>query len=111
MKQGIGVAMTEVFSWREAIQLSELPAPTRHVLLNLSIYMNDKGGNCFPSVELQAKDTGLSKRSVITHLQIACDKGFLVKTQHGYAGQKWKRSEYQATYPKVCTLKREIGIY
>lgn len=96
--------MVTVFSWREAIQKSNLAPTTRHILLNLSTYMNDKGGCCFPSIELQAADTGLSKKAVIQHLQKAVDSGFLFKSQHGYAGQQWKRNEYRAIFPSEVTL-------
>jgi hypothetical protein len=96
--------MMRVFSWREAIQVSSLQATTRHVLLNLSIYMNDKGNGCFPSVETQASDTGLSKRAIITHLQLAQDAGFLVKRQHGFGNRGWKRNEYFPAYPAGAAL-------
>lgn len=88
-----------IFSWREAIQLSDLPALTRLVLLNLSIYMNDKGGSCHPSIAEQMKDTGLSNRVVCKHLQIAVEGGFLFKQRVGLKGRRWKHNEYQATFP------------
>lgn len=90
----------QVWSWRHAIQKSSLDSSTKLVLLNLSIYMNDVGDGCYPSIERQVQDTGLSKRSVITHLKKALEAGFLVKEKHGYAGQKWARNEYRASYPK-----------
>ena len=102
--------MNEVWGWREAIQASALHSTTRLVLFNLSFYMNSKGGSCFPSVETQATDTGLSKRAVITHLQIACDLGFLKKTVHQFSsalGKGWKKSGYIATYPDGLSLKKE----
>ena len=94
----------KVWSWRQAIQKSELPSTTKLVLLNLSIYMNEVGEGCYPTTATQAKDTGLSERSVCTHLDNAEKAGFLLKSLHGYGGQKWSRNEYFATYPKGTEL-------
>ena len=101
-------AAITVFSWRDAIQKSSLEPTTRFVLLNLSIYMNEKGEGCYPSIETQAENTGLSPRAVITHLQKAADAQFLIITKHGLAGQKWKRNEYRAVYPNdMLTLRHQ----
>lgn len=99
--------MPSVFSWIEAIQLSTLKPTTRHVLLNLASYMDKHGKSCFPSIDEQAKTTGLSKKAIIDHVNHAIEAGFLVKRLHRYAGQQWRRSEYFAVYPKSATLKHE----
>ncbi len=90
-----------VFSWRQAIQKSSLEATTKLVLYNLSIHMNDLGEGCFPSTETQALATGLSQRSVCTHLQKAATAGFLHITKHGLAGKSWMRNDYKAVWPGV----------
>ncbi len=95
----------QVWEWREAIQISELPSTTRLVLFNLSCYLNSKGGNCFPSVDTQSSDTGLSKKAVITHLQTASEAGFIVIKKHGFAGQKWSRNEYFPAFPEWVIQK------
>lgn len=99
--------MITVFSWRDAIRRSTLAAPTKHVLLNLSLYMNDTGEGCFPSLKKQAEDTSLSERTVCTHLQLAEDAGFLFKSKHGFKGRQWKRNEYVAIFPITSVLKTE----
>ena len=86
--------MKHFFSWRAAILASDLPATTRHVLLTLSCHMNDLGQSCFPSMELLAAETGLSKRSVVEHISIARALGWICSRKHGYAGRAWARSEY-----------------
>mgnify|MGYP006426731843 CR=1 FL=1 len=90
----------KVWSWRHAIQQAELNSTTKLVLLNLSIYMNEIGEGCYPSTARQAKDTGLSERSICTHLDKAEKAGFIAVKKHGFGGQKWSRNEYYATYPK-----------
>lgn len=94
----------KVWSWRQAVQKADIQSTTKLVLLNLSIYMNELGGSCFPSTATQAKDTGLSERSICSHLEKAVDAGFIEKKKHGFAGQKWARNEYYATYPKGTEL-------
>ena len=94
----------KVWSWRQSIQKSPLQSTTKLVLLNLSIYMNELGHGCFPSTKTQASDTGLSERSICTHLDIAQENGFLIKSVHGYSGKGWKRHEYVASYPEGTEL-------
>lgn len=93
-----------VWSWRQAIQKSPLHSTTKLVLLNLSIYMNEVGEGCYPTTSTQAKDTGLSERTVCTHLEKAVEAGFIVKQLHGYGKQNWARNEYIASYPKGTEL-------
>ena len=90
-----------LFSWRHAIQESDLPSITKLVLFNLSIYMNDRGEGCFPSIEKQMEDTGLTNKTICKHIDIACKARFLCKNKHGYGGQKWARNEYRALMPLV----------
>ena len=91
--------MNKTLRWRRAIQASDLKPSTRLVLLNLSIYMNDEGKNCFPSTEQQTVDTGLTERTVITHIDNAVAAGFLKKGMKGRSGKGWARHEYEAVIP------------
>jgi hypothetical protein len=56
------------------------------------------GGSAYPSTALLAKETGLSERSVCTHLELAKQRGWLTVIRHGFGDQKWARHEY---YPRV----------
>ena len=98
--------MKNVFSWRNAIQESDLEPTTRLVLFNLSLHMNEQGRSCYPTVDTQARETGLSRRAVITHLDRASDAGFIIKKPMGLAGQKWKNNQYIAAYPQCFDLLR-----
>lgn len=88
------------FSWRQAILQSDLAPTTRHVLLTLACHMNDAGESCYPSVELLAKETGLSTRAVITHLNLAKESGWIEVDKHGFRGQKWNRNDYKMAWPE-----------
>ncbi len=92
--------MSKVLEWRRAIQKSDLPAMTRLVLLNLSIHMDSEGGSCFPSTAKQAADTGLSQRTVCTHLKRAAEAGYIDKMLHGYSGKGWAHNQYKALIPE-----------
>lgn len=102
------MSASRAWSWRHAVTQSDLPPTTRHVLLTLSIFMDETGASCFPSVEDLVGATGLSKRAVLTHLAAACDAGWLVRRQHGFRGQKWRRLEYEPLWPERDVDAREI---
>lgn len=89
----------QVWSWRQAILRSTLESSTKLVLLALSTYMNDHGEGCYPSQEQVALDTSLSKRSVITHIDLAVGAGFLAKDKRKLPGRKWDANEYRASIP------------
>jgi hypothetical protein len=61
--------------------------------------MDPNGGSCFPSTKMIAEKTGLSERTVCTHLENASKDGWLKKMTHGLTGQNWKRNKYQAVFP------------
>lgn len=70
-----------LFTWRGAVCDSGLPPTCRHVLLTLSLHMNERGGSCFPSVARLCSETGLGRSTVIRQLQLARDNGWLVVNQ------------------------------
>lgn len=94
-----------LFSWRHAIVESDLPPTTKHVLLTLSLHMNDVGESCFPSIERLARETSLSKRAVITHLHASRDAGWIKIGNHGFRGQRWRANEYLCDFPSFTNEK------
>jgi DNA-binding MarR family transcriptional regulator len=76
----------EDYSTQRAILKSDLSPTTKHVLLTLSHHV-DVAGSAPPSVEQLAKDTGLSKRTVIRHLKIASRAGWVKVTRNEYSPQ------------------------
>lgn len=91
--------MSRVWTWRQAIFESDLQATTKLVLQALASHLNDMGGPMFPSQERLAKLCSLSERSVITHLQIAEDEGWIVASKREKQGSKWAANEYAARFP------------
>lgn len=89
-----------IFLWRRAVLDSGLKATTRHVLLTLSIHMNKTGGGCYPSTKLLEQETGLSERTVCTHLDLGRKAGFISSRIRGADGQDWASHEYQAHIPQ-----------
>jgi hypothetical protein len=88
------------FSWREALLESNLAPTAKHVLLTLACHMNDLGNGCFPSTKTLARQTGLSERSVCTHLKEAKKAGWIVARARGLSGQAWKHHEYLISWPQ-----------
>jgi hypothetical protein len=92
--------LSKLFTWRDALISEYGPGPTtRHVLLTLSLHMDKDGGSCFPSTKKTARETGLSERTVCTHLEIAKAQGWIEKNGRVYTGRNWKRHFYQALIP------------
>lgn len=91
------------FSWTRAVSSADGPpkTTTRHVLLALSLYMSAKGDSCFPSITTLATDTGLSRKSVITHLQEAERLGWIARQKEPMPGKGkgWNRMTYVASAP------------
>jgi hypothetical protein len=91
-----------VFDWRTAVASPYGPPnpTTRHVLLTLSLHMSPSGDSCFPSIDLLTVESGLSRRAVVQHMQLAAEAGWIGKRDRAErSGQGWRRVEYTATIP------------
>lgn len=90
--------------WRALLASEHGPASstTRHVLLTLSLNMDQEGGSCFPSTATLKAMTGLSERAVCEHLGHAADDGWIERRRVG-TGRAWKRMTYQAKVPRALT--------
>lgn len=86
------------YTWRSAIVNSELPSTTRHVLLTLSLYINDMGQSAYPSIERLSRETGLTDRAVGKHLKIAKEQGWVRVSKMGFSGQNWANNCY---FPQI----------
>jgi hypothetical protein len=94
------MSSTRAWTWRHAIIRSDLPATTRHVLLTISCFMNEMGEGCYPTQQRLAEATGLTERAIRTHLEIAEEKGWIRRQQHGFRGQRWRNHTYSAAWPE-----------
>jgi hypothetical protein len=101
----------ERWQWRELVASEHGPSDpsTRLVLFVLSLHMNQDGINAWPSQALIAKRTGLSERSVRTHVALAEKAEFLSIYQKRQPGKAWFVHEYVAVIPdrleQFCTSK------
>lgn len=86
-------------TWRKVIRSSDLPSTTRLVLFNLAGYLNDEGEGAFPSVPRQAKDTGLTERSIYKALKIAEDGGYLTIGKFKIGKDNREKNIYTASAP------------
>lgn len=93
-------ASSRAWSWRHAIQKSSLQPTTKLILYNLSLYMNEQGGSCFPSVETQAEDTGLDPKTVQRHLKKARDAGWIRVEARHFPKHEWRKHTYFASWPE-----------
>jgi len=57
-----------------------LPGPMKRILKAMARYAGDTGGECFPTLETLARDTGLSRAAVARHRQRALGLGILERT-------------------------------
>ncbi len=73
----------------------------RHVLLTLSTHGDTDGNDIFPSTRTLADETGLSERSVCTHLQKAEDSGWIERSSKG-TGHGWRRHVYSLRIPALA---------
>lgn len=99
--------MSRVWTWRQAILESRLPATTKHVLMVISTHMNDMGEGCYPSTKRVSFLSSLSERAVCEHIGNAVQAGWLISKVHGFNGQGWARNEYQPSWPKGTDFDAE----
>lgn len=100
-----------LFTWRSAIAESALPPTCRHVLLALSLYMNEKGGSAYPGSARLAHDTGLHARTVKEQMSHAEKNGWIRVAQRGGTTKGGKRlaSEYVAHIPSHIAVDNDRG--
>ena len=92
-----------LYRWLDAVVESDLESSTRFVLWVISRHMDKNGDDCYPSQERLARETGMARRSVWTHIQKAVAKGWLKVSERGLKGQAWKTHQYEMHYPgKGC---------
>ena len=94
----------KVWSWRDAVTQADLEPNTKYILLVLSLYMDERGGSCYPTIDTLVKDSSLARGTVIKHLNLAEEAGFILRRRHGFKGQEWANNEYAAAYPAHAAL-------
>lgn len=95
--------MSSRFDWERALRQANLPPTRKLVLQTLSSYAN-KAGEARPSQERIAEASGLTRRTVGTHIRAAIDEGWVVRLVKGRSkgrGGKALASVYVLTIPTV----------
>lgn len=101
------VVPPDVYEWRACLFRSDLPSTRRWILCYLSLRADrepdaDGDWSCFPTARRISDDTGVSKRTVLGHLDEAEDDGWVERESAGHVGQGWKRKKYNLTVPLRC---------
>ena len=91
---------SKLFRWRTAILNSNLPSTQRYVLHVVGFHMDKHGRNCFPSTKTLARETGLTERTVITHLRNSRNEGWLRVSERRREGKDWKLHTYTPGFPQ-----------
>jgi len=94
-------AEIDLWKWRNLIASEHGPRDptTRLVLLTISLHMNERGENAFPSQKLIATRTALSDRCVRAHIEKASQAGWIIVRVKGKTGQGWRINEYLPSVP------------
>jgi hypothetical protein len=103
--------MADARRWHALFASEEGPPhpSTRLVLFCLYTYMNARTNEAFPSQATIARQTGLTERSVRTHLKKAAAGGWLQQSLHGRTGRGWAQHHYLATIPAALAERAAAG--
>jgi hypothetical protein len=93
--------MAAYFSWQQAVLKSEMEPTTRLVCLTIGCHMAMDGTGCFPSYALIAQESGLSRRTVIDHVQAAVVHGYLRLEHRERENGSSTSNLYQPVMPDV----------
>lgn len=78
---------------------SDLSASAKAICHALGLKMDASGGNCHPTINDLTDLSGLSRKTVIKHLAIIEDAGWISITKGGFYGQMHNRQSYVARFP------------
>jgi hypothetical protein len=87
------------WTWRHAVAESGLKATSKHVLFTLSLFMDDLGDGCFPSIRELVPLSSLTETTLCQHLKIAEDEGWIERRLKERAGRDWARTQYLPKWP------------
>lgn len=101
--------MNAFFSWQHAVRASKLESTTKLVCYTIWSHMASDGTGCFPSYALIAEESGLSRRSVIEHVQKAAEAGFLSIEHRDRENGSRSSNLYQPCMPGVVNVVHQGG--
>lgn len=95
-----------VWTWRDAVRQAAVPPLTKLVCYSIANYLADVGQGCFPSIKTLIADTGLSNRSLATHIRTAVDAGLLIVERKTGRDGRYQLTHYLPRFPDNATLAR-----
>ena len=100
-------ARIPVWSWTDSVAAADVPALTKFVCLNIARYLSSAGKGWRVTIEQQMRDTGLSNRSLATHLENAESAGLLVREREHDKNGHVCGTLYTPRFPDNAELARE----
>lgn len=93
-----------LYIWRDCVRSVLGPCGShgssmRHILVDLSFYMDGNGNNCYPTQETIASETMYSVAHVSKILTLAEKEGWIRKESHKGKGQAWRNIVYKPSLP------------
>lgn len=93
-----------VWSWTDAVMKSNVPPLTKYVCLNIARYLSSTGKGWRITVSQMMHDTGLSNRTLATHLERARKAGLLTIVRHHDGRGHRTVTEYRPRFPDGAEL-------
>lgn len=95
-----------VWTWRDAVRQSAVAPLTKLVCYSIANYLTDVGQGCWPSTRTLMADTGLSNRSVATHIAAAVEAGLLAVERKVGGDGRFQLTRYLPRFPDNAVLAR-----
>jgi hypothetical protein len=98
-----------IWTYKKAVMQSKLAASTKLVLVALDMHVNDMGDPAFPSYARLASLTSLSSRSVIEHVGLAEDAGWLKREKRFNKEGRQQSNLFYLQVPNHLALASNAG--
>ncbi len=94
------------FNWIKLVQQSDLPSNARYLCHYLATYMNANQDMAWPSLSRIETETGLGHATILRHLKLLSDRGWLVR----HSGNTVESTRYEVSVPASVQidLTREL---
>jgi len=85
-----------LYRYRDWIRSTDSPVPAtiRHILLDITCWMNKEGRSCFPTIPDIAATTGYHEKTIQRNLDTAVEQGWIGRYTHKGKGQQWRNYGY-----------------
>ena len=87
------------YSWMKLVLNSQLPAPSKHLLLTLSYHMDSKGRSCYPTQNQLHTETSMTIKTIRKHMNLCKASGFIETYTRKISDQDFWNYGYIAKLP------------